>query len=51
MNPNSLVRIVMNSFTKPWDPFVLDIVAREVDRVPSLGPRHRERAAVVRRET
>jgi hypothetical protein len=30
VNPNSLVRKAMNSFTKPWGPFVRDIVAREV---------------------
>jgi hypothetical protein len=30
VNPKSLVRTTMNSFTKPWGPFVLDIVAREV---------------------
>jgi hypothetical protein len=30
VNPNSLVRTAMNSFTKPWRPFVRDIVAREV---------------------
>jgi hypothetical protein len=30
VNPNSLVRITMNSFTKYWGPFVCDIIAREV---------------------
>jgi hypothetical protein len=30
VNPNSLVRTAMNNFTKPWGPFVRDIVAREV---------------------
>jgi hypothetical protein len=30
VNPNSLVRTAMNSFTKPWGPFVRSIVAREV---------------------
>ena len=30
VNPNSLVRQVMNSFTKPWGPFVRGIVAWEV---------------------
>ena len=30
VNPNSLVRQAMNSFTKPWGPFVQGIVAREV---------------------
>ena len=30
VDPNSMVRIAMNSFTKPWGPFVLGIVAREV---------------------
>ena len=30
MNPNSLVRTTLSSFTKPWGPFVRDIVAREV---------------------
>jgi hypothetical protein len=30
VNPNSLVRQAMNSFTKPWGPFVRGIVAREV---------------------
>jgi hypothetical protein len=30
VNPNSLVRTTMNSFTKFWGPFVCDIVAREV---------------------
>jgi hypothetical protein len=30
VNPNSLVRRAMNSFTKPWGPFVRGIVAREV---------------------
>jgi hypothetical protein len=30
VNPNSLVGQAMNSFTKPWDPFVRGIVAREV---------------------
>jgi hypothetical protein len=30
VNPDSLVRKVMNSFTKPWGSFVRDIVAREV---------------------
>jgi hypothetical protein len=30
VNPNSLVRQAMNSFTKSWDPFVRGIVAREV---------------------
>jgi hypothetical protein len=30
VNPNSLVRQAMNSFTKPWGPFLQGIVAREV---------------------
>jgi hypothetical protein len=30
VNPNSLVKTAMNSFTKPWGPFVRGIVAREV---------------------
>jgi hypothetical protein len=30
VNPNSLVRQAMNSFTKPWGPFVQGIVAREI---------------------
>jgi hypothetical protein len=30
VNPNALVRQAMNSFTKPWGPFVRGIVAREV---------------------
>ena len=30
VNLNSLVRTAMNSFTKPWGPFVSDIVDREV---------------------
>jgi hypothetical protein len=30
VNPNSLVRQAMNSFTKSWGPFVQGIVAREV---------------------
>ena len=30
VNPNSLVRTAMNSFTKPWGPFICSIVAREV---------------------
>jgi hypothetical protein len=30
VNPNSLVRQAMNSFTKPWGPFVRGIIAREV---------------------
>jgi hypothetical protein len=30
VSPNSLVRQAMNSFTKPWGPFVRGIVAREV---------------------
>jgi hypothetical protein len=30
VNPNSLVRQAINSFTKPWGPFVRGIVAREV---------------------
>jgi hypothetical protein len=30
VNLNSLVRTALNSFTKPWGPFVRDIVAREV---------------------
>jgi hypothetical protein len=30
VNPNSLVRQAMNSFTKSWGPFVRGIVAREV---------------------
>jgi hypothetical protein len=30
VNPNSLVRQAMNSFTKPWGPFVWGIVSREV---------------------
>jgi hypothetical protein len=34
VNPNSLVRQAMNSFTKPWGPFVRGIIAREV--MPTL---------------
>jgi hypothetical protein len=30
VDPNSMVRKVLNSFTKPWGPFVRDIVSREV---------------------
>jgi hypothetical protein len=30
VNLNSLVRQAMNSFTKPWGPFVRGIVSREV---------------------
>ena len=30
VEPNSMVRTVLNSFTKPWGPFVCGIVAREV---------------------
>jgi hypothetical protein len=30
VNPNYLVRQAMNSFTKPWGPFVWGIVVREV---------------------
>jgi hypothetical protein len=30
VNPNSLVRTTMNSFTESWGPFVRDIVSREV---------------------
>jgi hypothetical protein len=30
VDTNSMVRIVLNSFTKPWGPFVRDIVSREV---------------------
>jgi hypothetical protein len=30
VNPNSMVRTALNSFTKPWGPFVRGIVAREV---------------------
>jgi hypothetical protein len=30
VNPNSLVRTSMNSFTKPWGSFVRDIVTKEV---------------------
>jgi hypothetical protein len=30
VNPNSMVRTALNNFTKPWGPFVRDIVAREV---------------------
>jgi hypothetical protein len=30
VDPNSLVRQALNSFTKPWGPFVRGIVAREV---------------------
>jgi hypothetical protein len=30
VSPNSLVRQAMNSFTKPWGPFVRGIVAKEV---------------------
>jgi hypothetical protein len=30
VDPNSLVRQAMNSFTKPWGPFIRGIVAREV---------------------
>ena len=30
VNPNSLVRQPMNSFTKPWGPFVRGIVSRKV---------------------
>jgi hypothetical protein len=30
VDPNSMVRTTLNHFTKPWGPFVRDIVAREV---------------------
>jgi hypothetical protein len=30
VDPNSMVRTTLNSFTKPWGPFVCDIVAKEV---------------------
>jgi hypothetical protein len=30
VNPNYLVGIAMNSFTKPWGPFIRGIVSREV---------------------
>jgi hypothetical protein len=30
VEPNSLVRQALNSFTKSWGPFVCSIVAREV---------------------
>jgi hypothetical protein len=30
VNPNSMVRTALNSFTKPWGPFVHGIVSREV---------------------
>jgi hypothetical protein len=30
VEPNSMVRTTLNSFTKPWGPFVHGIVAREV---------------------
>jgi hypothetical protein len=30
LNPHPIVRIDLNNFTKPWGPFVHDIVAREV---------------------
>jgi hypothetical protein len=30
VNPNSMARTTLNSFTKSWGPFVRDIVAREV---------------------
>jgi hypothetical protein len=30
VNPNSMVRTALNSFTKPWGPFVRGIVSREV---------------------
>jgi hypothetical protein len=29
VNPNSMVRIALNNFTKPWFPFIRDIVSRE----------------------
>jgi hypothetical protein len=29
VDPNSMVRTTMNSSSKPWDPFVRGIVARE----------------------
>jgi hypothetical protein len=30
VDPNSMVRTNLNNFTKPWGPFVCDIVSREV---------------------
>ena len=30
VDPNSMVRIALNNFTKPWGPFVRDIVSREI---------------------
>jgi hypothetical protein len=30
VEPNSMVRIALNNFTKPWGPFVHGIVTREV---------------------
>jgi hypothetical protein len=30
VDPNSMARTTLNNFTKPWGPFVCDIVAREV---------------------
>jgi hypothetical protein len=85
VDPDSMVRTALISFTKPWGPFVRGIVAREimptwerlwddfvqeetrltsetsgqrerrrstreVDKIPSLAPRHRERAVVGRRD-
>jgi hypothetical protein len=29
VNPNSMVRTALKSFTKPWGPFVRDIVSKE----------------------
>jgi hypothetical protein len=30
VDPNSMVRTILNSFTKPWGPFVRGIVVREI---------------------
>jgi hypothetical protein len=30
VDPKSMVRTILNNFTKPWGPFIRDIVAREV---------------------
>jgi hypothetical protein len=30
VDPDSMVRIALNNFTKPWGPFVRDIVAKEI---------------------
>jgi hypothetical protein len=30
VDPNSMVRTTLNNFTKPWGPFVCNIVSREV---------------------